>query len=230
MGKSIQGNLGPEGHRQRLRERFQKAGRAALADYELLELLLTYIIPRKDTKDIAKALLRQFGTFVGVLHQPEQRLMEIEGIGPNAATFLKVVQASLTRCMETEVERHPSISGPEDIFAFIRMQLGMKTSECIYALYLDDARRLVHHAEILSGTIDKVPLYPRELLRPGLIHNATGLILVHKHPQGLPVPSEDDLEMTNKLEDVAASLGIKLLDHLIVTGHQAYSIKTGKLL
>lgn len=230
MGRSNQSNLGPAGHRQRLRERFQKAGRSALADYELLELLLTYIIPRKDTKAIAKILLHEFGSLVGVLQQTDERLMDIEGIGPNAATFLKVIQACLTRCMETEIEHHSSISGPEDIFAFIRMQLGMKTSECLYALYLDDARRLVHHTEILSGTIDKVPLYPRELLKPGLIHNATGVILVHNHPQGLPVPSEHDLEMTRKLEDVAAPLGIKVLDHLIVTEHQAYSIKTGKLL
>lgn len=230
MEKSIQANLGPSGHRKRLQQRFQKAGRGALADYELLELLLTHVIPRKDTKSIAKALLHEFVTFVGVLHQPDRRLMDVKGVGPNTASFLKVIHACLTRCMETEVENHPSISGPEDIFAFIRMHLGMKTSECVYALYLDDARRLVHHAEILSGTIDRVPLYPREILKPGLIHNATGLILVHNHPQGLPVPSEHDLNMTKKLEDVAAPLGIKLLDHLIVARHQAYSIKTGKLL
>ena len=226
----MQANLGPAGHRQRLRERFQTAGRSALADYELLELLLSYCIPRRDTKSIAKTLLHEFGTLVGVLHQTDRRLMDIKGIGPNATTFLEVIRACLTRCMETEVENRPSISGPEDIFAFIRLHLGMRTSECVYALYLDDARRLVHHAEILSGTIDRVPLYPREILKPGLIHNATGLILVHNHPQGLPVPSEHDLEMTKKLEDVAAPLGIRLLDHLIVAQHQAYSIKTGKLL
>lgn len=230
MGKSIEANLGPEGHRQRLKERFQKAGRTALADYELLEMLLTYVIPRRETKSIAKALLYEFKTLFSVLHQPDRRLMDIEGIGPNAATFLKVIQACFTRCMETEVENHPSISGPEDIYAFIRMQLGTKASECVYALYLDDARRLVHHAEILSGTVDRVPLYPREILKPGLIHNATGLILVHNHPQGLPVPSEHDLEMTKKLEDAASPVGIKLLDHLIVAQHQAYSLKTGKLL
>jgi DNA repair protein RadC len=230
MGKSTEANLGPEGHRQRLKERFQKAGRTALADYELLELLLTYVIPRRDTKAVAKALLCEFKTLFDVLHQSDRRLMDIQGIGPHAATFLKVIQACLARCLETEVENYPSISGPEDVFAFIRTQLGTKTTECVYALYLDEVRRLVHHAEILSGTVDRVPLYPREILKPGLIHNATGLILVHNHPHGLPVPSEHDLEMTKKLEEAASPVGIKLLDHVIVARHQAYSLKTGKLL
>lgn len=220
----------PEGHRKRLRERFLKAGRNALADYELLELLLSYSIPRKDTKPVAKALLQKFENVLNVFQQPRNRLMEIKGVGPQTATFLHVVQACLTRSRETEVERYLSISGPDDIFSFVRLHLGQRSEECIYAFYLNEARRVVHHTEVATGTVDRAPLYPREILKPALLHNATAIILAHNHPDGQPVPSDKDLEMTRKLEEIAAPLGILLLDHMIVTRLQAYSIKTGKLL
>lgn len=218
------------GHRTRLRERFLKAGRKALADYELLELLLTYSIPRVDTKQIAKALLDEFGNFINLLQQPQKRLNEINGIGPKTATFLKVVHSCLTRCMEAQVEDQASISGPEDIFAFVRLHLGERSREYIYALYLDEGRRIVHHSEVSAGTVNRSPLYPREILKPALMHDATGIILVHNHPEGQPVPSDADLNMTKKVEELAASFSIKLLDHIIVTKLQAFSIKTGKLL
>ena len=126
--------LGPTGHRQRLRERFAKSGRSALADYELLELLLTYGIPRIDTKPIAKDLLQQFGTILGVLQQPEHRLLKVNGIGKQTVLFHKVIHGCLTHCMETELEDQSSISGPEDIFAFVRLQLGMRKKDIHQAL------------------------------------------------------------------------------------------------
>jgi len=230
MQQTTNRHNGPTGHRQRLRDRFLKAGRNALADYELLELLLTYAIPRIDTKPIAKTCLHDFGSILNTLQQPDERLLEIQGIGPNVTAFFKVIHACLTRCMETAVENLPSISGPEDVFAFIRLLLGPAANECIYALYLNEARRIVHHTQVGTGTVDRAALYPREILKPALIHNATGLILVHNHPQGEPVPSDQDLELTDNLEDVSAPLGIELLDHLVVTPLQAFSIKTGKLL
>jgi len=230
MKRPSDDKLGPAGHRKRLRERFAKSGRDALADYELLELLLSYSRPRRDTKGIAKALLHRFGNLLGVLQQTEQRLMEVNGVGPEIALFLKLVQAYLTRCMETTVENQVTVSGPEDIFDFVRLHLGSRASESVYAIYLDDAKRILHHTEVTAGTVNHTPLYPREILKPALIQNATGLVLVHNHPEGHPVPSESDLEMTRELEKVAAALGIKLIDHMIVTRLQAYSLKTGKLL
>ncbi len=230
MKKQIIKNIGPEGHRHRLRERFRNAGRKAFADYELIELLLTYAIPRVDTKPAAKALLKQFRTLFNVLQQPTARLLDIKGIGAEAATYLSLIHACLTRATENTVEHRKTISCPEDIFAFIRLQLGSASAECLHALYLNDARHVVHHQEVAMGTVDRLPIYPREILKPALIHNATGLILVHNHPDGQPVPSENDLELTTKIENLSAMFDIKLLDHLIVTKLQAYSIKTGKLL
>jgi len=230
MQVNVDQKVGPAGHRKRLRERFAKSGRSALADYELLELLLTYAIPRIDTKPIAKNLLQQFGTILGILQQPESRLLQVNGMGKQTVLFLKVIHGYLTRCMETEIETQPSIAGPEDIFAFIRLHLGMRQKECVYALYLDNANHIVYHCEVAAGTVDKSSLYPRELLKPALVHNATGVVLVHNHPAGQPVPSEEDLTITRELEKVTASVGVKLVDHLIVTRTQAFSIKTGKLI
>ena len=132
--------------------------------------------------------------------------------------------------MESVAEDQPCISGPEDIHTFVRMQLGPMTKECVYALYLDSANRIVHHGEVNSGTVDKTAIYPREIIKPAIAHDATGVVLVHNHIAELPVPSEQDLALTKKLEDIALPLGIKLIDHLIVTRLKAYSLKTGKLL
>ncbi|MFZ3114462.1 MAG: DNA repair protein RadC [Syntrophales bacterium] len=230
MNKQITKKIGPAGHRRRLKERFLKAGRTALADYELIELLLTYSIPRVDTKSAAKGLLKRFKSIFHVLQQPRDRLLEINGIGPETATFIHLIQACLTRATEAAVEHRETVSKPEDIFAFVRLHLGPVTTECLHALYLDDARHVVHHQEVARGTVDRLPVYPREVLKPALIHNATGLILVHNHPDGQPVPSESDLKLTKKIEDFSIMFDIKLLDHMIVTKLQAYSIKTGKLM
>ncbi|MBN1663988.1 MAG: DNA repair protein RadC [Deltaproteobacteria bacterium] len=230
MAKRIIKNIGPVGHRNRLRERFRISGRKALADYELIELLLTYAIPRVDTKPTAKALLKEFKTIFNVIQQPVEQLQKIKGIGPEAATYIRLIHACLTRAMEKTLEYRKTVSGPEDIFAYVRMNLGANSTECLYALYLDDARHIIHHQDVAMGTIDRLQLYPRDILKPALIHNATGLILVHNHPDGQPVPSENDLELTMKIEDLAKTFDIKLMDHLVVTKFNAYSIKTGKLL
>jgi DNA repair protein RadC len=218
------------GHRRRLRERFRNAGRKALADYELIELLLTYAIPRVDTKPVAKALLKQFKTIFNVLQQPPERLMDTKGIGIEAATYISLIQACLTQAVEKTVDHGEMVSGPEDLLAYARMALGPSSQECLYVLYLDDARHVVHHQEAARGTVDRLSVYPREVIKPALVHNATALILVHNHPDGQPVPSENDLDWTAKIEKLATMFDIKLLDHLIVTKLQAYSIKTGKLL
>jgi DNA repair protein RadC len=201
-----------------------------MADYELLELLLTYVIPRIDTKPLAKALIHQFGTLLAVLQQPYERLGKVDGIGPKSALLLKVVHAFLTRSMESAVEKYESISGPEDIFAFVRLHLGSRSRECVYALYLDNAKQVVHHCEVASGTIDRTAIFPREILKPAFMVDAVGFVLVHNHPDGLPVPSEEDHQLTEKIESLANSIGIRLIDHMIVTRTQAYSLKTGKLL
>jgi DNA repair protein RadC len=218
------------GHRSRLRDRLLKAGRQAFADYELLELLLTYAIPQKDTKPIAKRLLKQFGSFAAVFDQPIERLLEIEGVGPQTCTFLFAIREFLVRYLEQEVEYAKAISSPEDIAEFVRTHLGTAQRECLMILYLNDANRLAHHVIVSEGTVDRAPFYPREILKTAFLRNATGLIMVHNHPSGDPIPSENDHRITSRMEKLAAEFEIKVYDHLIVTPHKVFSLKTGRLL
>lgn len=218
------------GHRGRLRSRFLKAGREAFADHELLELILTYSIPRKDTKLIAKTLIKQFGSFAAVFDQPKERLLEIEGIGPRTSVCLLAIRASLTRYLEQKVENARTISKPEDVTEFLRVHLGANQRECLMILCLNDANRLVHHDTVIEGTVNRSPFYPREVIKTALMHNATGLIMVHNHPSGDPTPSENDHRITNMMDELGKEFNIKFHDHLIVTPRNAFSLKTGKLL
>ena len=218
------------GHRERLRRRLLKAGREAFEDYELLELLLAYAIPRVDTKPIAKRLIERFGSFSAVLDQPREGLVEVEGVGPQAATLLLALRAAMVRYYEQGAESARRISGPEDVAAFVQGELGAEPRECLMALCLNDGGRLVHHAVVIEGTVDRAPFYPREILRAALLHGATAIILAHNHPSGDPAPSENDHRITRKLEAFAAELGIKMHDHLVVTPRAVFSLSTGKLL
>ena len=218
------------GHRSRLRTRLLKAGREAFADYELLELLLTYALPRRDTKVLAKDLVERFGSFAAVLDQPRERLLEVEGVGPQTATFLLTVRSAMARYFEQGVEHAETISSPEDVADFVRVHIGANERECLSILCLNDANRLVHHVTVIEGTVDRAPFYPREILKAALLHNATGLIMVHNHPSGDPVPSENDHTITHKLRELADEFAIRLLDHLIVTPRNTFSLTTGKLL
>lgn len=227
MNKEIDQKLG---HRARLRARLQKAGRSAFADHELLELLLTYSIPKKDTKTIAKDLIDRFGSFASIFDQPEEKLIAVKGIGPYTATYFQVIREFMVRYLEQEVEYAQAISSPEDIANFIRTHLGANQRENLMILCLNDGNKLLHHENVIEGTVDRAPFYPREILKTALIYNATALIMVHNHPSGDPVPSENDHKITSRLESLAHEFDINLYDHLIVTPRNAYSIKTGKLL
>ena len=218
------------GHRSRLRERLQKAGRDAFADHELLELLLTYSIPQKDTKTIAKDLINRFGSFASIFDQPEDRLIAVKGIGPYTATYFQVIRGFMVRYLEQEVENKLIISSPEDITNFVKTHLGANQREYLMVLCLNDANKLLYHENVIEGTVDRAPFYPREILKTAIIHNATALILVHNHPSGEPTPSENDHRITAQLENIAAEFSIKLLDHLIATPRQVFSLKTGRLI
>ncbi len=219
-----------KGHRSRLRERFLRAGRQSLSDHELIELLLTFAIPRRDTKQIAKNAIRTFHSIRGLLSQPMDELRLVHGIGPSSAVLIAAVQACLQRSLEQKVQRTKRIDAPEKVAAFVRAELTPQQRECIMVMCLDNARRLVHHEIVATGDIQQTSLSPREVLRTALVNNATAIILVHNHPGGEAIPSEADLAGTNKLDTLATELGIDMLDHLIVSTEGVFSLKTGKLL
>ncbi|MDZ8118179.1 RadC family protein [Pontiella agarivorans] len=217
------------GHRQRLRERFQTSGHRALADYEFLELLLTYSIPRKDTKPLAKELMKEFGSFSAVLDQSQEKLTSIDGLGSRSASLIRLVRSAMHKYLEEQVENRPTISKPEDIASFVRIHIGSNDRECVMLICLNDANKLLHHEIVNEGSIRRTPFYPRDILKPAILHNATGVIIVHNHPSGEAIPSEADHGMTSKLESLAGELDIRLIDHLITTPKQTLSLKTGRL-
>ena len=169
-------------HRARLRSRFEEAGAAALADYELLELLLFRTIPRQDTKPLAKALLARFGALAGVLGAPAQRIAEVKGAGPSVAQDLKIVQAMLERATKAELHQRPVISSWTQLVDYCRVAMQHEPREQFRVLFLDAKNQLITDEVMNEGTVDHAPVYPREIARRALEVSAASIILVHNHP------------------------------------------------
>ncbi len=204
------------GHRQRLRARFMQAGESALADYELLELILFRAIPRRDVKPLAKTLIGRFGDYASVISAPPARLREIEGLGEAAVIELKLVEASATRLAKNSVIERPILSSWSKLMAFCKAQIGRLEHEEFHVLFLDRKNRLIAQEAQGRGTVDHVPVYPREVVKRALELNASAIILVHNHPSGDPTPSRADIEMTKQIIDSAKPLGVTVHDHIII--------------
>jgi DNA repair protein RadC len=207
---------GLDGHRARLRARFRTAGADALADYELLELILFRAIPRRDTKPIAKRLIARFGSFGEVLGAPEAHLAEVEGVGPAVALDLKTVLAAAQRITRGRVRGKQVLGSWSQVIEYCRAAMAFAEREQFRILFLDKKNALIADELQQTGTVDHTPVYPREVVKRALELSATALILVHNHPSGDPTPSRADIDMTRHIADVAKPLGIVVHDHIIV--------------
>jgi DNA repair protein RadC len=219
------------GHRQRVRERFLRVGGEALDDYEVLELALQLVIPRRDTKALAKTLLREFGSFSGVFNASEARLGQIKGLGPTTIAHLKVIQAVAARFGRDRIDNEqPILASWTQLIDYCRMQMAFQPIEQFRILFLDKKNRLIADEVQQTGTVDHTPVYPREVIKRALELSATAIILVHNHPSGDPSPSSADVRMTREIADTAKPLGITLHDHIIVgkSGHN--SLRSLKLI
>ncbi|MER9756320.1 DNA repair protein RadC [Mesorhizobium sp. M0166] len=216
------------GHRDRLRERFA-AGPNTLPDYELLELLLFRLIPRADTKPVAKALLARFGTLAEVLGAPIERLQEVKGIGPAVALDLKVVAATAQRMARGEIASRELLSTWTQVLEYCRSVMAFEEREQFRILFLDKKNALIADEVQQVGTVDHTPVYPREVVRRALELSATAIILAHNHPSGDPTPSRADIEMTKLIIETAKPLGIAVHDHIII-GRKGHSSMKGLLL
>ncbi len=203
-------------HRARLRERFEAGGHQPMPDYELLELLLFRIVPRRDVKPMARALVARFGDLGGVLAADLRDLQVVDGVGPAVALELKVTEAVAQRALRAKVMRRPVVSGWEALLDYLRATLSRAPVERFRILFLDTRNTLVADEEQARGTVDHVPVYPREVVRRALELNAKAVILVHNHPSGDPTPSAADIEMTRRIAAACAVLEITLHDHVIV--------------
>ncbi len=214
------------GHRQRLREKLTLAGSGALHDYELLELYLFRSIPRRDVKPLAKELIARFGDLGGVTTAPLEQLTRIKGVSEKTAAELKLIQALSERLAREQVIGRPVISSWSALVGYCRTALQYERTEQFRVLFLDRKNRLIADEVLGRGTIDHAPVYPREVVKRALAHEASALILVHNHPSGDATPSQTDIEMTKTLADVCQPFDIVLHDHLVIARENTASFKT----
>ena len=212
------------GHRDRLRARFRDIGPSALADYELLELVLFRVLPRRDTKPLAKALLARFGSLAEIVSASPQLLKEVPGIGDTAVTELKLLKAFAERMGKEELRSRAILSSWSALLAYCRSAMAFEPRESFRILFLDKKNGLIADEVQQTGTVDHTPVYPREVVRRALELSATALILVHNHPSGDPTPSDADVQMTKTIVTAAQPLGIRIHDHLIIgrDGHASF--------
>ncbi|MCF8085582.1 MAG: DNA repair protein RadC [Desulfohalobiaceae bacterium] len=217
------------GHRSRLRERFRKCG-DRMEDYEILELLLTYALPRRDTKTLAKELLHRFGNLKGILAADPRELREVPGFGSGLESFWALWREFWARMEQQDLRPRTRVDCPERVAEAARRRLGYEPVESLWAALLDNKNRLITFHELRQGSVDHVPIQAREVLTPALEYKASALILVHNHPGGDPTPSGQDLELTRRLQNLASELGIRVLDHLVVAEETHRSLRGEGLL
>ncbi|MGP9803398.1 RadC family protein [Paracoccus sp. NSM] len=217
-------------HRARLRERFMSGGAAALPDYEMLELVLFRAIPRQDVKPLARRLIELFGDFNRVVTAPPARLQQVDGVGPAVVTELKIVEAAAQRMARARVMHRPVLSGWQALLDYCHTAMAHGEIEEFRVLFLDRKNILIADEAQARGTVDHVPVYPREVIRRALELNASALILVHNHPSGDPTPSDADIAMTARIAQAADSMGITVHDHLIIGKSRELSFRSEGLL
>ncbi|KIL98531.1 DNA repair protein RadC [Paramagnetospirillum magnetotacticum MS-1] len=212
-----------KGHRERLRSRFLDAPEA-LPDYELLELLLGAAIPQRDTKPLAKALIKRFGSFADVITADVEDLKTIDGIKDVAAAVLKVVREAAIRLARAPVLNNSVISSWDVLLDYCRTAMNTLPTEQFRLLFLDRKNTLIADEVQQTGTVDHTPLYPREVVKRALALHASAIVMVHNHPSGDPKPSRADMEMTRAVKDALAAVGIALHDHVVVgrKGHSSF--------
>lgn len=213
-------------HRQRLRARFMQGGAGALPDYELLELVLFRAIPRRDVKPLAHALMDRFGDFNRVITAPEARLRDISGIGDAVIVELKIIEAAAHRLARSKVMQQHVVSSWDALLDYCHTTMAHRETEQFRVLYLDRKNVIIGDEEQGKGTVDHVPVYPREVAKRALELNASALILVHNHPSGDPTPSQADIDMTQQILATCTALGLTLHDHLIIGKSRELSFRS----
>ncbi|MBI4396276.1 MAG: DNA repair protein RadC [Elusimicrobia bacterium] len=213
------------GHRRRLRERFILTGRKGFEDYELLELILTYAIPRRDVKPVAKRLLARFKTLKGVLDSDSAGLAQVEGIGSQTGTLLSVLRGVMQRYHELQAVETDLLNSPEAVLAYCRSTLEAEKNEVFDVLYVSTQNRLIRSERLAEGTIDRAAVYPRRVIEGALTAHAASLIFVHNHPSGDPTPSPEDRALTDALAEAARAVDIAVLDHIVIGGGRHFSFR-----
>jgi DNA repair protein RadC len=219
------------GHRDRMRRRALAEGLDGFADHEVLELLLFAILPRVNTNPVAHRLLARFGSLSAVLEADPNDLATVPGIGRRGAQFLAGLPHVARRYMHDRVRRtNPRLSDPDTVAAYVKPLLAGRTEEAIYLLCLDAHCRVRFPALVATGTVTEAHVHPRQAVETALRHRAASAILAHNHPAGEVTPSGADLRMTQRIAQALESVGVPLLDHVIVAGERVFSFEKEGLL
>ncbi len=215
------------GHRQRLKERFLRGQGADMPDYEMLELLLTLAIPRKDTKPLAKALIKEFGSLAGVLSADNMRLMEFSGLKENTIFIFSIIREVALRMAWQNLSGAdlPVISTWDAMLDYCRMKLAHKEHEELMLIFLDAKLQVIGEEIQQRGTTDNVAIHPAEVVKSSVFHAAKSLIMVHNHPSGSVTPSKADIMVTQQVKIALESVSIKLQDHLIIGKTEYFSFR-----
>jgi DNA repair protein RadC len=211
------------GHRARLRKRLFEGGPDALLDHELVEYLLALAIPRRDTKPLAKKLLRDFGGFGGLLSADAEAIARMGEISEGAAAALKIAQAAALRLLESGIENRPVLGSWQALIDYLHADMAHNPVERVRVLFLNSKNMLIRNEPMSEGSVDEAAVYVREIVRRALDYHATALIIVHNHPSGDPQPSQQDIKLTRELVDAARHLRIQVHDHVIIgaRGHSS---------
>jgi DNA repair protein RadC len=217
-------NAGHVGHRARLLSRFEKQGLASFADYEIVELLLTFVIPRKDTKPIAKELLRKYKTVYGLLNAAPTELAKVSGMGRRAGMLFFLVRDVCAYCLREKYERRPLLHR-KDVEEYLRFAFGARGEEYVAAVYLDNGNNVISTEIVCEGTVNQCAVYPRNIVEQAVRFKASRIILAHNHPGGGATASEADWNITLRLAEICRLLEIDLLDHVIVARDTTVSMR-----
>ena len=212
-----------QGHRERLKERILKQDLSSFQDYEILEALLMYSIPRKDVKLIAKKLLAEFGSLGCVLCSKPDQLYRFKDVKENTAVLFKLIQAANSSILRRDLINQPILNDWNKIMDYCYVTIGREKKETFHVLFLDAKLHLVLDEKMAEGTINKVPIYPREIIQRALELGATSMVLIHNHPSGDVVPSKEDDIITYKIKEIGLLHSIYLVDHLIIGTTNYYS-------
>jgi DNA repair protein RadC len=218
------------GHRKRLRQRYIKAGISSFADYEVLELLLTYTRQQKDVKPEAKKLLKTLGNLADVLDAPIERLLETEGIGIQSAILIKLVRDLSTKYLNEKLISKKRINSAFDVVDYLRAKLGAQKKETVMTLFLNTQNEILGEEIYNEGIVDHVEIHLRNVFEIALKYQSAAIIFVHNHPEGKLKPSDNDLEITRQLVEAGRHLNISIHDHIIVNRYSYFSFTEKGLL
>ncbi len=213
------------GHRQRLRDKFLKAGLTGLHDYEAVELLLTYAIPRMDVKPLAKRLVKKFKGLRGILDASMEELTNTPGMGAHSAGLIRLAKEMGRAYLEEQVIGSDVMSSPKEVVDFLTVKLAGERVEKFLALFLSSKNEVLAIETINEGTINQTAVYPRKVIEHALRHNARSIIFVHNHPSGDSTPSKTDIKLTKELEEAAGTVDILVHDHIIIGRNGHHSLR-----